>query len=195
MKDALIVFVRKPELGKVKTRIAATAGNEKALDIYKELLQHTFDITRISGAVKFIYYVDDIEKDDIWNAPGFVKRLQSDNDLGDRMTTAFREVLQEGFSKVLIIGSDCLELTPAIIQQAFASLETAEIVIGPALDGGYYLLGMRKLYSFIFHNKNWSTDSVFKDSVRDMERNGISFAVLPLLNDIDTEEDWLTSKN
>lgn len=194
MKNALIVFVRKPELGKVKTRLAATVGNDVALDIYKELLQHTFNIVKSTPVTKFIYYVNKIEKDDLWNAEGFVKRLQSDNDLGSKMKDAFSEVLNEGYKKAVIIGSDCMDLTTAIIVQAFDLLETKDTVIGPAKDGGYYLLGMKNLSSFIFKDKNWSTSSVYNDTVIDMEANGISFGVLPLLNDVDTEDDWLSSK-
>lgn len=194
MKNALIVFVRKPELGKVKTRLAATVGNDVALDIYKELLQHTFNIVKSTPVTKFIYYVNKIEKDDLWNAEGFVKRLQSDNDLGSKMKDAFSEVLNEGYKKAVIIGSDCMDLTTAIIVQAFDLLETKDTVIGPAKDGGYYLLGMKNLFSFIFKDKNWSTSSVYNDTVIDMEANGISFGVLPLLNDVDTEDDWLSSK-
>lgn len=194
MKNALIVFVRKPELGKVKTRLAATVGNDVALNIYKELLQHTFNIVKSTPVTKFIYYVNKIEKDDLWNAEGFVKRLQSDNDLGSKMKDAFSEVLNEGYKKAVIIGSDCMDLTTAIIVQAFDLLETKDTVIGPAKDGGYYLLGMKNLFSFIFKHKNWSTSSVYNDTVIDMEANGISFGVLPLLNDVDTEDDWLSSK-
>ena len=194
MKNALIVFVRKPEWGKVKTRLAATVGNDVALDIYKELLQHTFNIVKSTPVTKFIYYVNKIEKDDLWNAEGFVKRLQSDTDLGSKMKDAFSEVLNEGYKKAVIIGSDCMDLTTAIIVQAFDLLETKDTVIGPAKDGGYYLLGMKYLSSFIFKDKNWSTSSVYNDTVIDMEANGISFGVLPLLNDVDTEDDWLSSK-
>ncbi len=194
MKNALIVFVRKPEWGKVKTRLAATVGNDVALDIYKELLQHTFNIVKSTPVTKFIYYVNEIEKDDLWNAEGFVKRLQSETDLGSKMKDAFSEVLNEGYKKAIIIGSDCMDLTTAIIVQAFDLLETKDTVIGPAKDGGYYLLGMKNLSPFIFKDKNWSTSSVYNDTVIDMEANGISFGVLPLLNDVDTEDDWLSSK-
>ena len=194
MKNALIVFVRKPEWGKVKTRLAATVGNDVALDIYKELLQHTFNIVKSTPFTKFICYVNEIEKDDLWNAEGFVKRLQSETDLGSKMKDAFSEVLNEGYKKAVIIGSDCMDLTTAIIVQAFDLLETKDTVIGPAKDGGYYLLGMKNLSPFIFKDKNWSTSSVYNDTVIDMEANGISFGVLPLLNDVDTEDDWLSSK-
>ena len=128
------------------------------------------------------------------NAEGFVKRLQSDNDLGSKMKDAFSEVLNEGYKKAVIIGSDCMDLTTAIIVQAFDLLETKDTVIGPAKDGGYYLLGMKNFSPCIFKDKNWSTSSVYNDTVIDMEANGISFGVLPLLNDVDTEDDWLSSK-
>ncbi|MEO5947919.1 MAG: TIGR04282 family arsenosugar biosynthesis glycosyltransferase [Chitinophagaceae bacterium] len=194
MGNALILFVRKPELGKVKTRLAATIGNEKALAIYEELLQHTFEITQSLSFLKFVFYVNAIEHNDLWRAEGFIKRLQSDADLGGKMKDAFAEVIQEGYEKVVIIGSDCFQLTTAIIQQAFELLNKNEIVIGPANDGGYYLLGMKKLYGFIFDNKKWSTETVFGDTVQDLKKYNVSFTTLPILTDVDTEEDWQLSK-
>lgn len=194
MKNAVIIFVRKPELGKVKTRLAATVGKEKALAIYEQLLQHTFEITRFVDFPKFVFYVYAIEQNDLWSAEGFIKKLQSDADLGGKMKDAFAEQFQEGYEKVLIIGSDCFQLTTAIIEQAFELLNNNQIVIGPANDGGYYLLGMKKLHGFIFDDKKWSSKSVFADTVGELKENEISFATLPILTDIDTEEDWLLSK-
>ena len=194
MKKAIIIFVRNPQLGKVKTRLAATLGDEKALNIYKELLNHTKEITSQTTADKHVFYFDKIEKKDLWNAPGFFKCLQCNDELGGKMKNAFKELFDKGYEKVAIIGSDCLELTTAIIEEAFVLLKNTDAVIGPAKDGGYYLLAMKKLIRPIFENKQWSTDSVFRETINDLTENNFSFGCLPLLTDVDTEQDWNFSK-
>ncbi len=195
MKQALIIFVRNPELGKVKTRLAADVGNEKALDIYKQLLEHTFNITSQVIADKFVFYHKEIVLDDMWNAAGFHKKVQAAADLGDKMKAAFQEVFDAGYKKVIIIGSDCLQLTPAIIKSGYSMLQEKDTVIGPAKDGGYYLLGMRIMHEFIFENKKWSTASVFSQTLAELKQHQLSTGLLQELTDVDTEDDWLQSKS
>ena len=191
---ALIIFVRKPELGKVKTRLAATLGNEKALAVYVELIEHTRAISRPANADKFIFYADSIEENDIWDEPGFAKMLQANDDLGGKMKAAFAVLFKQGYEHVVIIGSDCFELSTQIIDEAFKMLKQKEVVIGPAADGGYYLLGMKTLLPFIFENKHWSTEHVFQQTISDLQKENISFAELITLTDVDTEEDWMKTK-
>lgn len=194
VKKALIIFVRQPEKGKVKTRLAATVGEDKALAIYIELLKHTQKISSASTADKFVFYAGIIPESDLWSSPGFTKRLQHDLDLGGRMREAFSALFEEGYSKIVIIGSDCLALSGDIIERAFHILNEKEVVIGPAIDGGYYLLGMKKLWPFIFENKQWSTENVFEQTIRDLKKANIPYGELIALRDIDTEEDWNNSK-
>ena len=191
---ALIIFVRKPELGKVKTRLAATLGNEKALTVYVELIEHTRAISGPANADKFIFYADTIGENDIWGEPGFTKKLQVNDDLGGKMKDAFTVLFKQGYEHVVIIGSDCFELSTIIIDEAFKLLEQKEVVIGPAKDGGYYLLGMKTLLPFIFENKHWSTEHVFQQTISDLQKENISFAELVTLTDVDTEEDWMKTK-
>lgn len=195
MKQALIVFVRKPELGKVKTRLAATIGNEKALQIYLKLLHHTQQIVAASEIDSFIFYGDEIVSNDIWDNPNIYKQLQANGDLGLKMKTAFETVFAKGYNKVVIIGSDCYELTTAIVLDAFTALQNNNVVIGKAVDGGYYLLGMQQLYAVLFENKKWSTNTVAANTIQDCINNNLSFWGLPLLNDVDEEKDvpegWL----
>lgn len=194
MKQAIIIFVRKPELGKVKTRLAASVGQEKALEIYKELLQHTHNAVLNVAADKFIFYTEAAEENDLWSEKDFIKKTQAFGDLGHKMKTAFAEVFVAGYEKVVIIGSDCLQLTEEIIIEAFEKLSTHEAVIGPANDGGYYLLGMKKLLPFLFENIEWSTEQVYSQTTDSLLQRNISFATLITLIDIDTEEDWLQTK-
>ena len=195
MKIGLIIFVRKPELGKVKTRLAASIGDEKALEVYKELLLHTKNITQSIAADKFVFYHNEIVLDDIWNAAVFYKMLQADGDLGYKMEEAFATIFKRGYGKVLIIGSDCFQLNESILKEALHLLEENDSVIGPANDGGYYLLGMKKLYPEFFINKNWSTEEVYKQTLADFETLNLKWFNLPVLIDVDTEGDLLASKN
>lgn len=189
MKRGLIIFVRKPELRKVKTRLAAKIGDERALFIYRNLLEHTFQISEATDADKFVFYANAIENDDIWDAQHFYKEVQSNDDLGRKMMEAFKFLFKKEYARVIIIGSDCFELTAQIIEQAFLSLDNNEVVIGPAKDGGYYLLGMRRLHENLFLNKNWSTESVFTDTIDITKQEGLTYKVLPILTDVDEEND------
>jgi len=191
---ALIIFVRNPEPGRVKTRLAATLGDEKALHIYKDLLNHTRSVSRLSSAHKFVFYHNEIDWDDEWNVPDFNKRQQSNSNLGGKMMSAFEEIFLADYDKVIIIGSDCFELTTAYIETAFSYLDDKDVVIGPASDGGYYLLGMKRMHSCFFSNKKWSTDSVYTATLQDATLHGLSVASLPVLTDVDTEADWLITK-
>lgn len=190
MKNAIIIFVRKPELGKVKTRLAKDIGNEKALEIYKELLQHTHDISVGLNCDKFIFYTDSVESNDIWENDIYNKYEQEGETLGDRMFLAFHKVFQLGYKKVIIIGSDCPSLTATIIDEAFERLEIDEIVIGPSTDGGYYLLGMSKLIPELFQHKKWSTNTVLSDTIKETVALKKQCSFLVELTDIDTIEDY-----
>lgn len=186
-KNRIIVFTRNPELGKVKTRLAKTLSDQSALDIYKFLLIHTEKTIRNLGCDKVIYYSENIHQNDIWNDTIYSKHLQNGADLGERMHNAFQEAFNSQFEKVIIIGSDLLDLKPAHIHQAFEHLDSNDFVIGPAKDGGYYLLGMKQINPNIFKNKAWGTSSVLKNTLNDIEHFNVK--LLEELNDIDTFED------
>ncbi|WP_298527278.1 TIGR04282 family arsenosugar biosynthesis glycosyltransferase [uncultured Christiangramia sp.] len=186
-ENLLIIFTKNPVLGKVKTRLAKGVGDKKALEIYKFLLKHTKDITGKLNVNKQVYYAWNIAEDDIWKDGGFQKRLQVEGDLGEKMEAAFKTGFDEGYKKILIIGSDLYDLETTDLEDAFEELEAHDYVIGPAEDGGYYLLGMKSLNSALFINKAWSTSSVFEQSLQDM--NNGTYKALPLRNDIDTLED------
>lgn len=186
-KNRIIVFTRNPELGKVKTRLAKTLGDQSALDIYTFLLQYTEKTIREINYNKAIYYSETIHQNDLWNDNIYSKYLQTGNDLGERMFNAFQDAFNSQFEKVIIIGSDLLDLKPHHIHEAFESFETNDFVIGPAKDGGYYLLGMKKINPIIFKNKAWGTSSVLKNTLNDVEHFKVK--LLEELNDIDTFDD------
>ncbi len=189
MKQLLILFYRNPELGKVKTRLAKDVGNEKALAIYKSLCQHTLQITQTLSCDKAIYYSHEVDQRDLWLDSIYSKKVQTGSDLGERMSNAFAESFAAGYESICIIGTDCLELTAEILDQSFAELEISDTVIGPARDGGYYLLGMKQFHPDFFQNKTWSTDNVYSETIRDFENKALSYSILPLLRDIDEIKD------
>ena len=189
MNDALIIFIKNPVEGKVKTRLAKDIGNVQALKIYNYLLAHTRNISCSIQASRLLYYADVLPEQDEWPAEDFEKLLQNGEDLGARMFDAFRTAAKKGNSRIVIIGSDCIDLTPELINEAFNELESHDFVIGPAKDGGYYLLGMKYLEEKVFKNKQWSTYTVFNDTIADIEMMSKSVFVLPVLSDVDTIAD------
>ncbi len=189
-KNQLIIFIKNPVLGKVKTRLAKYIGDRSALQIYLSLLKHTFKITKeLEDVVKVVYYSDVVEEDDMWISTSFGKSLQEGNDLGMRMKNAFQTAFNEGAERVVIIGSDCFELTQNYIEHAFNILNSNQAVIGPAVDGGYYLLGMNRMYSSVFQDVEWSTHNVFVSTFVKLKEEDIQFKLLPVLYDVDRVED------
>ena len=165
-KDLLLIFTRNPELGKCKTRLAATVGDETALKIYNFLLRHTVSITENLNAAKQVWYSDEIWDDDIWDDAFYDKRLQKGENLGTRMSHAFHEGFASGYERIIIIGSDMFDLSQKDLANAFARLKENDYVIGPAEDGGYYLLGMKTFEPELFRNKTWGGEMVLEDTLQ-----------------------------
>lgn len=190
-KEKLIVFVKNEEEGKVKTRLAKTVGDEKALDIYRLLLGYTFDQIQPLKVTKEVCYSRFIKENDLWSEGSYSKELQKGDGLGERMSEAFRRSFEEeGMGKVLIIGSDCAELTTDILQEAFSRLDDHDVVIGPADDGGYYLLGMSKFIPELFTDISWSTGAVLKQTLEKADEENATYYKLQELHDVDIEADW-----
>lgn len=189
-KNALIVFIKNPEIGKVKTRLAKTMGDEKALAIYKALMEHTRKIAEALPVNRRLFYSQFINESDTWSRDKFQKDLQIEADLGIKMATAFHTVFKEN-EKVVIIGSDCASLTPEIVQTAFDRLDEFPFVIGPAMDGGYYLLGMNQFTPAVFGDIEWSTETVCSTTIERINNLNKTYFLLPELSDIDYEEDWV----
>jgi len=189
--NGVIVFVKNPELGKVKTRLAQTLGDQQALDIYHQLVAYTRNmLLELEGVKRIVYYSSFIDENDEWYPTHFAKRLQVQEDLGTRIMSAVREVFAE-CSKVVIIGSDCPQLTSDHIQKAFDLLATHHLVLGPSLDGGYYLLGLDSYEPDLFQEITWSTDVVARQTLEKAEAKGLTSCKLEPLSDIDHEEDWI----
>jgi len=185
--ELLLIFTRNPEKGTVKKRLAQSIGDEAALKVYNYLLQHTVSITRPLPVEKWVYYSEALPENDIWEKDLFRKKLQQGQDLGQRMEQAFSEAFKAGFKKVVIIGSDLFDIEKEDLKIAFLTLDNHEYVVGPAQDGGYFLLGMKKPTPQLFRNKDWSTSRVLDQTLSDLEQEKLK--LLPVRNDIDTFED------
>ncbi len=186
-KNLIITFTRNPELGKVKTRLAKTIGDASALAIYKKLLEHTQSVLHDLNCDKAVYYSVKIRDNDIWDNAIYQKHQQFGGDLGIRMQNAFKAGFEAGYNKIIIVGSDLYDLQPKHINQAFKALDSNSITIGPAEDGGYYLLGMKTLHKAVFENKNWGTETVFEDTIKNLKNESVF--LLEQLNDVDTYDD------
>lgn len=189
MSDSLLmIFVKNLIPGMVKTRLAKDIGIDKALDVYQELVYHTHKITKKIEVDKAVYYSEYVEIEDIWDNGDYKLTSQKGFTLGEKMSNAFDEAF-DSYNKVIIIGSDCYDLNSKIIKTAFEILEENDVVVGPAKDGGYYLLGMKEYIPQLFQNKEYSTDSVLKELLAEAEELELSVYQLPTLNDVDTLED------
>jgi uncharacterized protein len=189
MKSVLIIFYRNPILGKVKTRLAYTIGDGNALAVYLKLVEHTRSITTSLAVDVALYYSEYIDTEDNWSQQFYRKERQIEGNLGQRMQHAFESEFSNGYDNVCIIGTDCLELSRREIDDAFGKLSSHDVVIGPAKDGGYYLLGMKNMNTAFFTEKKWGSDSVLIDTVEDCKTSGLTCGLLPTLSDIDTIDD------
>ena len=185
----LMIFIKNPVKGKVKTRLAKTIGDEKALHVYHKLLEYTQKITSSISADKMLFYSEFIDSTDAWSSELFYKEVQTGDVLGERMSSAFQLAFSKNYKKVIIIGSDCIDLMANHVDEAFKLLQEKDMVIGPAKDGGYYLLGMKTLHQTLFLNKKWSSSTVYSDTIDSVRSLNLSFGVLEELSDIDEEKD------
>lgn len=186
--NLIIVLTRNPELGKVKSRLAKDIGKEAALEVFVKLIEHTEKTIRHADADKIIYYSENIGVNDFWDDGIYQKQLQIGGDLGQRIEHAFKNGFEAGYQNIIIIGSDLYDLTPNHIDTAFEALKTYDTVIGPAEDGGYYLLGMRTLYPNVFKNKDWGSETVYEATKSDLKGEASTY-IMGTLNDIDYVED------
>lgn len=203
--EAIIIFIKNPELGKVKTRLAATVGNERALQIYHILMEHTKSVTNDLSVEKYLFYSTFVDEQDSWENEKYHKSVQyQGQDLGLKMVAAFTQIFQKNHRKALIIGSDCLELNQEIIKKGYEQLSHNEVVIGPANDGGYYLIGFNfqligeraeKVLKGFFADKEWSHERVCQEAIEVCQQQHLSYFKLPTLTDVDEEKDYLKTQH
>jgi rSAM/selenodomain-associated transferase 1 len=187
--EALIVFVKNAELGKVKTRLATEIGAERALEVYQLLLQRTqLTVNAVEADIR-VYYSEYIPEVDLWDLSIHTKHLQEGTTLGERLLNSINESFESGYNKIAVIGSDCPKLNSAHIEKAFRELDNVDVVLGPARDGGYYLIALNRMHEYLFMQKSWSSEYLFDQTLDDLIKHGLSWFELPMLSDIDTLED------
>lgn len=187
---ALLVFVKYPEPGKVKTRLASTIGTELAAQLYREFIRATFLLAQqIEAAARFVTFTPaEKEQDFREHFPGpFQWFAQIDSaDLGVRIHHAIRRVQQAGCSHVLTLGTDSPSLPADYLEQAVSALENYDLVLGPAADGGYYLIGLKSVPPpELFTGIDWSTERVLHQTLKRAEQLQMSVHLLPSWYDVD----------
>ncbi len=192
---ALGIFFRIPEPGKVKRRIAEQLGEDIALRLYRQMLQDTFNNARACRDIKkFGFYIGDLSG---FRYPEWLKlHPQRGKGLGEKLLNAFEYLFESGYKRVCIIGSDSPTLPSYYIYDAYEQLKYKEVVVGPAEDGGYYLIGMRAMFRALFSGIAWGTPEVLRQTLDRVETAAVSYTLLPEWFDIDRQEDikrWLNS--
>ncbi len=185
----LVIFSKNPIAGLVKTRLAASIGSDQALRVYEQLREITERATAPASCTRAIFYSDAIPEEDLFMHGSTKAYLQDGADLGERMHRAILKGFELGFRQVVLIGTDCPGLTTFLINEAFELLEANDAVIGPARDGGFYLIGLNAPMPDLFLDRRWSTPEVLRDSLRILREKGAAWALLPALSDIDTIDD------
>lgn len=189
----LIVFVKSPEAGSVKSRLAADVGEHKARRLYMHFVEDLLESLDKAGFLLNIFFHPPNHKNILAKWLGRHRRYESQrgDDIGERMKNAFEKSFSDGFEAVILIGGDIPDMTGAIVKEGFAALKSSDAVIGPSLDGGYYLIGFRSgtFVPEVFTGIVWGTDGVMKSTREILENKGLRLSFLPPWRDIDTYED------
>ncbi|MBC1235756.1 TIGR04282 family arsenosugar biosynthesis glycosyltransferase [Nostoc sp. 2RC] len=193
-KQRLIIFTRYPEPGKTKTRLIPVLGSFGAANLQRQMTEHTIlQVKQLQKAIDIsveIWFSDgDLQLMQKWLGLDLVYQPQGEGDLGLRMARSLLQAFQSGAEKAIIIGTDCPGLNPEILATAFDKLRTFDLVLGPALDGGYYLIGLRQLIPELFANIEWGTANVFQKTVEIAQKVNLSYVNLVSLADVDRPED------
>ncbi len=189
-QSRILVFARAPVKGRVKTRLIPALGPAGALALYEKLLGHTLETVRHSRLAPAVLCCSPDLQHEFFrqHSKDFVLYQQQGQDLGERMERAICHGLQEA-QAVVLIGSDCPAIDATCLARAFDALTEHDVVIGPAEDGGYVLIGMKRPRSGLFENIDWGSDRVLAQTRERLETLGLSWAELPALPDIDRPED------
>lgn len=184
---ALAILVKNPVEGLVKTRLAASIGNSNAVEVYIDLLKHTQKVAKNFDHV-FVFHAPDLNDAYVWNFAQ--NEVQIQGDLGAKMLNVFQTIFSKKYTEVVLIGSDCFDLTINIIDKAFAALSSNDVVYGPAVDGGYYLIGLKnKAPKSLFKGIPWSSPEVLGCSLQVLLQEKLSYELLQELNDVDEYAD------
>ncbi|PYK99193.1 MAG: hypothetical protein DME19_09535 [Verrucomicrobia bacterium] len=197
--EKLIIFVKAPRPGAVKTRLGEAIGAEASCAAYRQLVEALLRRLQRLSAVELGFSPDDAAGEiQTWLKRGWTTRPQGAGNLGQRLQSAFERAFVTGVKRAVIIGSDCPAVTAEDIYEAWNGLRTHDVVLGPATDGGYWLIGLRRLQPELFHRIPWSTETVFGETMKRIRQAGLDVQLLRELSDVDTAHDWrafLTAQN
>lgn len=193
-RECLIVFTRYPEPGKAKTRLIPVLGEDGASNLHRQMTEHTLSQVRElqsdrATRVEVYFTGGDQQLMEDWLGADIIYQPQGEGDLGQRMKSAFQTAFAAGMEGVAIVGTDCPGLDAKIMAQAFEQLNGHDLVLGPAMDGGYYLIGLRRVIPELFAGINWGTSEVREKTVAIAISLGLAVAYLPPLFDVDRPED------
>lgn len=192
-RTAVILFLRVPEKGKVKTRLARGLGDDFALSVYKGFVLDILDVLSECRDLFLFYWPSDREKLlHEWLGKQYEFLPQTTGDIGQKMSDAFSAVFSLGYDNALLLGTDIPEFDRGVLCKAFDALESCDCVIGPSTDGGYYLIGFSKqgFSENFFNGIDWSTHKVLDQTISCVERESVGFALLDELEDIDFIENF-----
>jgi uncharacterized protein len=192
--EQIIIFTRYPVSGKAKTRLIPALGAVGAADLHRQMTEHLLaKVKKLAStraiAIQVCHESGDHELMKQWLGPGIFFQPQGGGDLGARMERAFADAFQSGFERVTIVGTDCPGITVNILQSALDALREYDFVLGPALDGGYYLIGLRRPILQLFQGVPWGTEKVFEYTLKIADELGLRHTILDPLNDVDRPED------
>lgn len=197
--ETLIIYSRYPEAGKTKTRMIPALGAEGAAQLQKEMSEHTLNTARqlqqernIKIEIHFAGGNKGLMAE--WLGEDLIYKPQVDGDLGERMLSSFQQAFSNHSQRVAIVGIDCPDLNLSILNNAFDSLNEKPLAIGVAEDGGYYLIGLNKVFPELFKNIDWGTDRVLEQTKAIAQRLNLDAEYLTTLSDVDRPEDlkiWL----
>jgi rSAM/selenodomain-associated transferase 2/rSAM/selenodomain-associated transferase 1 len=188
-------MLKYPQPGAVKTRLVPALGEERACELYRALVRHTLkEVERLAARERVSVQIrvagaPDFETARRWLGAKLAFAPQGDGDLGQRMERAVDEAFEEGAPAAVVIGADCPELAAVHLAAALRALERKDVVVGPAADGGYYLLGMRRFLPDLFHGIEWSSARVLDQTVAILHQARVEYDLLETLHDVDCAED------
>jgi rSAM/selenodomain-associated transferase 1 len=189
--NELLIFAKAPRPGFVKTRLAETLGKGQACQVYQQLLRTISSSLATIPRVTVCYSPADAPDELRSYFPSHWRfRPQRGSDLGARLHDAIATSFTSGANKAAVIGSDCPYITPDDISQTWLALDHHDLVFGPALDGGYWLIGANRPHPDLFNNVDWGTSTVLNQSLACAQKLNLKVALLRKLSDIDTEADW-----
>ncbi len=192
--NRLIIFTRYPEPGLTKTRLIPVLGPQGASDLHCRMVQHTLnwakhltETRRVDLRIRFTGGNESLMAAQFGSQ--FSYEPQGEGDLGERLKCAFQESFQWGYRRVIAVGTDCPDLSGEIVQQAFDHLSEHDLTLGPAVDGGYYLIGLTRNIPPLFCDISWGTDRVLNQTLNAATQSKLSVGILPILADVDRPGD------